>query len=61
MRTEVQEALESEGGYTKAAIDKFHKIDSALREIGRYYGLLHCTPFYLPRMLLYEDHSSQLL
>jgi hypothetical protein len=43
IRTEVKEALEVEGGFTKDAINKFYKIDSALREVGRYYGLMHCT------------------
>ena len=41
IRTEVEEALESEGGWTKGALDKFYKIDSALREIGRFHGLMH--------------------
>jgi len=39
IRTEVEEALESERGWTKAAIDKFYKLDSALREIGRFHGM----------------------
>jgi len=39
IRTEVEEALESEGEWTKAAIDKFYKLDSALREIGRFHGM----------------------
>ncbi|KDR75911.1 hypothetical protein GALMADRAFT_68551 [Galerina marginata CBS 339.88] len=47
MRTEVREALESEGGWTKGALDKLHKIDSALKEVGRYYGLMN---FALPRV-----------
>lgn len=42
MRSEIKEALESENGWTKGAIDKMVKIDSALREVGRYYGLVHC-------------------
>jgi predicted Zn-dependent protease len=42
MRQEVQEALDSEGGWTKGALLKFRKIDSALREVGRVYGLMHC-------------------
>lgn len=42
IREEVEAALESEGGWTKAAVDKFFKIESALREVGRYYGLMHC-------------------
>jgi len=40
IRTEVEE-LESEGGWTKGALDKFYKLDLALREIGRFYGLMH--------------------
>ncbi|CAA7263163.1 unnamed protein product [Cyclocybe aegerita] len=46
MRQEIGEALECEGGWTKEALDKLNKVDSALREIGRYYGLMH---FALPR------------
>ena len=38
----MEEALESEGGWTKGALDKFYKLDSALREIGRFYGLMQC-------------------
>ncbi|KAG5636518.1 hypothetical protein H0H81_007744 [Sphagnurus paluster] len=34
IREEVLEALESEGGWTKLALLKFKKIDSALREVG---------------------------
>ena len=41
IRTEMEEALESEGGWTKAALDKFYKLDSALREIGRFHGIMH--------------------
>jgi cytochrome P450 len=40
IRREVEEALESEGGWTKGALDKFYKLDSALREIGRCPGLM---------------------
>ncbi|GLB37078.1 putative cytochrome p450 [Lyophyllum shimeji] len=47
IREEVMDALESEGGWTKTALLKFKKIDSALREVGRYYGLMH---FALPRI-----------
>jgi len=43
MRQEITEALQSEGGWNKGALDKFHKVDSALREVGRYYGLVHFT------------------
>ncbi|KAF9452383.1 cytochrome P450 [Macrolepiota fuliginosa MF-IS2] len=46
IRKEVQEALDSEGGWTKGALLKFKKIDSALREVGRVYGLMF---FGLPR------------
>ena len=38
----MERALESEGGWTKGALDKFYKLDSALREIGRFYGLMQC-------------------
>ena len=43
IRTEIQEALEAEGGWTKGALLKFRKVDSALREVGRFYGLMYCT------------------
>ena len=36
------EALESEGGWTKGALDKFYKLDSALREIGRFHNQMLC-------------------
>jgi hypothetical protein len=39
IRTEVCEALASEGGWTKAALAKFRKLDSLLREVGRVHGL----------------------
>lgn len=42
MREEVQDALVSEGGWTKGTLLKLKKIDSALREVGRVYGLMHC-------------------
>ncbi|KAG6917813.1 hypothetical protein DXG01_000873 [Tephrocybe rancida] len=47
IREEVLEALNSEGDWTKVALLKFKKLDSALREVGRYYGLMH---FALPRI-----------
>ncbi|PPQ98639.1 hypothetical protein CVT24_003972 [Panaeolus cyanescens] len=47
IRTEVQEALDTEGGWTREAVNKFYKIDSALREVGRCYGLMH---YGLPRL-----------
>ncbi|KAF9049732.1 cytochrome P450 [Panaeolus papilionaceus] len=49
IRTEVQDALESEGGWTRDAMAKFYKIDSALREVGRCYGLMH---YGLPRLAM---------
>ncbi|EKM80951.1 hypothetical protein AGABI1DRAFT_119490 [Agaricus bisporus var. burnettii JB137-S8] len=51
IRQEVQEALESEGGWTKGALTKFKKIDSALREVGRVYGLMY---FALSRYTMVE-------
>jgi len=41
MRTEIREALESEGDWNKAALLKMRKIDSAFREVGRFYGLMY--------------------
>jgi hypothetical protein len=38
---EVTHALEEEGGWTKAALARFHKIDSLLKEVGRMYGCLN--------------------
>ena len=32
--TEIQEALKSEGGWTKGALLKFKKVDSTLQEVG---------------------------
>jgi predicted ATPase len=52
VREEVQEALASEGGWTKGAIQKFKKLDSALREVGRVYGLMHC------KCILYLHNAS---
>ncbi|KAF9531618.1 cytochrome P450 [Crepidotus variabilis] len=49
MRAEVQDALETEGGWNKASVDKFYMIESALREVGRYHGLMH---FALPRFTM---------
>ncbi|KAF5386049.1 hypothetical protein D9615_002542 [Tricholomella constricta] len=40
IREEVLTALDSEGGWTKLALSKFKKIDSALREVGRVYVAL---------------------
>lgn len=42
MRLEIKEALKAENGWTKGALDKMYKVDSALREIGRYHGIVHC-------------------
>lgn len=39
MRTEVEQALGQEGGWTKSSLNKFTKIDSILREIARFHGL----------------------
>ncbi|KAF8893357.1 cytochrome P450 [Infundibulicybe gibba] len=49
IRLEIEVALESEGGWNKAALLKFKKVDSVLREAGRVYGLMH---FALPRFAL---------
>ncbi|KAJ8516848.1 hypothetical protein ONZ45_g5889 [Pleurotus djamor] len=39
IRREVRQALEEEGGWNKAALQRFRKLDSLLREVGRMYGL----------------------
>ncbi|KAF4603070.1 cytochrome P450 family protein [Pleurotus pulmonarius] len=39
MREEVMYALEQEGGWNKRALDRFWKIDSLLREVGRMHGM----------------------
>ncbi|KAF9012312.1 cytochrome P450 [Cyathus striatus] len=49
IRAEILDALETEGGWTKSALLKFRKIDSALREVGRVYGLMY---FALSRFAL---------
>ncbi|KAF7352746.1 Ent-kaurene oxidase [Mycena venus] len=49
IRHEIIEALESEGGYNKASLSKMRKLDSTLREVGRFYAL---SPLGLNRVLL---------
>jgi cytochrome P450 len=39
IRQEIIEALESERGYSKASLSKMRKLDSTLRETGRFYSL----------------------
>ncbi|KAG9226001.1 hypothetical protein CCMSSC00406_0009098 [Pleurotus cornucopiae] len=39
VREEVKTVLEQEGGWTKMALDRFVKIDSILREVGRIHGV----------------------
>ncbi|KAJ7269284.1 cytochrome P450 [Mycena haematopus] len=39
IRHEIIEALESEDGYNKASLAKMRKLDSTLREAGRFYSL----------------------
>jgi len=51
----VEEALESEGGWTKGALDKFYKLDSALREVGRFYGLMQCLLLNILSALIISD------
>jgi hypothetical protein len=46
LRRDVETAV-AEEGWTKAGIDKMHKIDSFLRETQRLDDLDWC-PFYLP-------------
>ncbi|KAF7347451.1 Ent-kaurene oxidase [Mycena venus] len=49
IRHEIVEALDSEGGYNKASLSKMRKLDSTLREVGRFYGL---GPIGLNRVLV---------
>ncbi|KAL0955893.1 hypothetical protein HGRIS_002090 [Hohenbuehelia grisea] len=39
IREEVIQALDEEGGWNKASLARFRKLDSILREVGRVYGL----------------------
>lgn len=39
VRKEVREVLDQEGGWNKAALNRFWKIDSILREVGRMHAL----------------------
>ncbi|KAG9221143.1 hypothetical protein CCMSSC00406_0005418 [Pleurotus cornucopiae] len=39
VRKEVREVLDQEGGWNKSALNRFWKIDSILREVGRMHGL----------------------
>jgi hypothetical protein len=40
IRSEIQAAIASEGGVcNKAAVGKFHLLDSLLKEVGRYHSL----------------------
>ena len=59
IRREVEEALESEGGWNKGALDKFYKLDSALREIGRNPGLMHCPLLNALFSLITSDRFYQ--
>ena len=54
MRTEIREALESEGGdWNKTSLLKMRKIDSAFREVGRFYGLAYGEAFAPPGLPLF--------
>lgn len=49
IRAEVLEAIESEGDVcNKAAVGKFHMLDSLLKEIGRFHSLFAGTYFCKP-------------
>lgn len=39
VRTEITEVLEQEGGWNEVALNRFRKVDSILREVGRVHGL----------------------
>ena len=60
MRTEIRAALESEGGdWNKASLLKMWKIDSALREVGRIYGLGYREFFAPPCLLIFYYFVSR--
>lgn len=60
MRTEIRAALESEGGdWNKASLLKMWKIDSALREVGRFYGLGYCEFFVPPCLSIFYFFVSR--
>lgn len=42
VRTEITEVLEQEGGWNEVALNRFRKVDSILREVGRVHGLALC-------------------
>ena len=58
IREEIREALNSEGGWTKNALLKFKKVDSALREVGRYYGMAFCT--YIASFIIFPPYIHML-
>ncbi|KAF8204330.1 cytochrome P450 [Mycena galopus ATCC 62051] len=49
IRQEIIEAVESEGGYNKASLAKMRKLDSTLREAGRFYSI---SPIGLGRLTI---------
>ena len=61
IRTEIRAALESEGGdWNKASLLKMRKIDSALREVGRFYGLGYGEFFAPPCLPIFYHFVSGL-
>ena len=57
IRTEVVEALESEGSWTKGVLDKLYKLDSTLREIGRFHGIMQSLLLNaLSALIISDDH-----
>jgi hypothetical protein len=46
IRNQVRQALAEEGGWSKASLARFHKLDSLLREVGRFHGLMQCKPTF---------------
>lgn len=43
IRTEISDALTSEGGWTPEALSKFRRLDSAMREIARIHMFVQCA------------------
>lgn len=61
VRAEVTAAIEAEGGVVnKAAVGKFHKLDSLLKEIGRWHPLFASTHLSLFLSFASFSHESYL-
>ncbi|KAJ8516847.1 hypothetical protein ONZ45_g5887 [Pleurotus djamor] len=55
IRREIRQALEEENGWNKASLQRFMKLDSILREVGRVYGLMQLG---MGRLTVASGHLS---